>query len=159
MLENPFIRRPSDAVAVNLIDDLDTARVADLCNGAYALMVQLLARFFAQQEETDDQLRALVGAAITLMAAVVRPLGELLTRLPAGPSFPGRTAGPSFEFYRSVNLPPHRRAAWVRFHERSLELAAYADRLQGQARSTATAMAVGTRLRQIADALAEQRPG
>ena len=158
-LENPFARRPSDAVEVNLLDDADTVRVADLCNGAYALMVQLLSRFFAQQEETDDQLRALVGAAIGLMADVVRPLGELLTRLPAGPSYPGRTAGPSFEFYRSINVPPHRRAAWVLFHERALELASYADRLGGPARIEATATEVGARLRQLADSLAEQGPG
>jgi hypothetical protein len=159
VLENPFASRPSDAIEVHLLDDPDTVRVADLCNGAYALMVQLLARFFAQQEETDDQLRALVGAAIALMGGVVRPLGELLTRLPAGPSFPDRTAGPSFEFYRSVNLSPHRRAAWVLFHERILELAAYADRLDGSARIEATATEVGARLRHVADSLGEQRPG
>ena len=158
VLENPFARRPSDATEVNLLEDAATVRVADLCNGAYALMVQFLARFFAQQEETDDQLRALVDGAITLMAGVIRPVGELLTRLPAGPSFPGCTAGPSFEFYRSMNMPPHRRAAWVLFHERLLELAAYCDQLQGEVRVGPVAAEVGTTLRQIAGTLEEERP-
>ena len=156
VLENPFARRPSDAVEVNLIDDPDTVRVADLCNGAYALMVQLLARFFAQQEETEEQLRALVDGAITLMAAVVKPLGELLTRLPAGPSFPGRAAGASFEFYRSLHMPPHRRAAWVLFEERLLELAAFADELTGPAGTAEVGAAVAATLRQIAGSLAEE---
>ena len=158
VLENPFARRPSDATEVNLLEDPVTVRVADLCNSAYALMVQLLARFFAQQEETDDQLRALVGGAIALMAGVVKPLGELLTRLPAGRSFPGRTAGPSFEFYRSVNMPPHRRAAWVLFHERLLDLAAYCDRLAGQARVGTVVAEAGATLREIAGTLEEERP-
>ena len=33
------------------------------------------------------------------MAGVLRPLGRALTRLPAGPDHPGRTAGPTFEMY------------------------------------------------------------
>jgi hypothetical protein len=158
VLENPFARRPSDAVEVNLLDDPDTVRVADLCNGTYALMVQLLARFFAQQDETEQQLRALVDGAITLMADVIKPLGELLTRLPAGPSFPGHTAGASFEFYRSLNMPPHRRAAWILFEERLLELAAYSDGLDGPVPTTTVTTAVAATLRQIAASLVEEHP-
>ena len=154
VLENPFARRPSDATEVNLMDDPDTVRVADLFNGGYALMVQLLARFFAQTEETDDQLRTLVGAAIGMMTGVVRPLGDLLTQLPAGPAFPGRTAGPSFEFYRSVNMPPHRHAAWVLFHERMVELADYCDQLEECARLGTTVTEVRNSLREIAGTLA-----
>lgn len=158
VLENPFARRPSDAVEVNLIDDPDTVHVADLCNGAYALMVQLLARFFAHHDETDDQLRALVDGSIMLMVAVIRPLGELLTKLPAGPSYPGRNAGPSFEFYRSLNMPPHRRAAWILFEERLLELAAFADDLTGPADTAAVAARAAKSLRDIAASLADDSP-
>lgn len=158
VLDNPFARRPSDAVEVNLLDDPDTVHVADLCNGAYALMVQFLARFFAHQDEGEAQLRTLVDGAITLMAAVIKPLGELLTKLPAGPSWAGRTAGPSFEFYRSLNMPPHRHAAWVLFEERLLELAAFADDLTGPADTAAVAARAAKSLRQIAATLSEESP-
>jgi hypothetical protein len=67
------------------------------------------------------------------MFRLLAPLGRLLTRLPAGPDHPGRTAGMSFELYRSLHLLPHRRAAWRLLHERFVHLAGHADDLSARA--------------------------
>ena len=46
------------------------------------------------------------------MFHAVKPLGDLVTTLPAGADYPARTAGPSFElFYESDYVLPHREAA------------------------------------------------
>jgi hypothetical protein len=55
----------------------------------------------------------LAGVAIGLMAAVLRPLGSLLTTLPLGPEHPGELAGPAFYMvHPSQFLLPYRQAAW-----------------------------------------------
>ena len=62
------------------------------------------------------------------MFEVVKPLGDLVTTLPAGPEYPGRTAGPSFElFYESDYVLPHREAAWILLTERIREAAAFCE--------------------------------
>jgi hypothetical protein len=40
--------------------------------------------------------------AVGMMLQVIRPLGELLTRLPVGPQAPGVTAGPGFMLTKQV---------------------------------------------------------
>src|SRR6202034_1713211 len=81
-------------------------------------------RFFAHTDESDTQLKTLADATVTLMLRVIKPLGDLITTLPAGSDYPGQTAGPSFElFYESDYLLPHRDAAWALLAER-LDVAA-----------------------------------
>jgi hypothetical protein len=58
-----------------------------------------------------------------MMLQVIRPLGELLTRLPVGPRAPGWTAGPSFMLTSATPVTPHKPAAWSILGERLLELA------------------------------------
>ena len=109
---------------VPLITDPLTARVTDLFNVGYEVLLQILERYFAHTDETDAQLTVLADATIALMQQVIRPLGDLIPTLPAGPEHPGRTAGPSFElFYESDYLLPHREAAWTLLAER-LDVAA-----------------------------------
>jgi hypothetical protein len=127
---NPSSRMAPDSTGLELVDDPFTVEVSDYFNAAYDALVQMLARFFAHTEESDDQLEILVQTAIDGMFSVVLPLGELLTRLPMGPAHPDKTAGPAFGIYRqTADVLPHARAAWLLFHERLLELAAFGDRL------------------------------
>ena len=121
----PVNVRPCDRdVEVPLADDPVTAKVMDLFNVAYEILLQIFERFFAHTEETDAQLKALADATMALMFQVIKPLGDLITTLPAGPSYPGVSAGPSFElFYESDYLLPHRDAAWALLTER-LDVAA-----------------------------------
>jgi len=65
------------------------------------------------------------------MFAAIKPLGQILTALPFGPSAPGRTAGPTFEvFYIGGYLLPHRAAAWTLIAERLRQAAALAKRIE-----------------------------
>ncbi|MEI7803487.1 MAG: hypothetical protein WCI97_12610, partial [Bacteroidota bacterium] len=40
--------------------------------------------------------------------------------------YPGKTAGPSFEFSRDLHLIPHKHAAWIIFHEQLNALSLFA---------------------------------
>jgi hypothetical protein len=80
----------------------------------------ILNRFFTRTGETGQQLPALTGAAIDMMAGVPRPLATALTTVPAGPPHQHRTAGFSFEVYYVLgNMVPWREPAWALLHERT----------------------------------------
>lgn len=129
VLANPFARTPPEATGpVNLIDDEFTIQVSDLFNEVYGAMLQLLARFFVTTSETEKEATALESAAIQVMVVGLVPLGEMLTRLPAGPGRPGITAGPSFVVH-TLHPLPHKDAAWVLLRERCRELADYTAQL------------------------------
>jgi hypothetical protein len=125
-----------------------TRRVAELFNLGYEVLLQVLTRFFTHTDETDEQLDALVQAALGIMAGVLKPLGTALTRLPMGPGNPGRTAGAAFQmYYQMGNFVPWRNAAWVLLSERATALSrqcaecAARDGVPGAVSSAATAAA------------------
>ena len=100
----------------------------DLFNVCYEILLLMLQRFFAHTEETDAQLKALADGTLALMFGAIKPLGDLVTTLPAGPEYPGRTAGPSFElFYESDYVLPHREAAWLLLTERLRQAADFCE--------------------------------
>jgi Ferritin-like len=119
----------SEAVGPN-IEDERTARVADLFNVVYEVLLQLLYRLLSRIDETDAQRSTLADAAVGLMYDGIGPLGRLLTSLPVGASAPGLMAGAPFElFYQPDYLLPHRRAAWLVMGEHLGDAAAFAMRL------------------------------
>ncbi|HEV2924353.1 MAG TPA: ferritin-like domain-containing protein [Solirubrobacteraceae bacterium] len=116
---------------VPLIGERVTSRCADLFNVSYEVLLQMLERYFAHTEETDAQLATLANTTIALMVRVLKPLGDLITTLPAGPSHPGLNAGPTFElFYETDYLMPHREAAWTLLEERLREAANFCGLVQ-----------------------------
>ncbi len=124
------VRPPERDVEVPLVTDPLTARVVDLFNVSYEILLQIFERYFAHTEETDAQLKVLADATVGLMVRVIKPLGDLITALAAGPGYEGRTAGPSFElFYESDYLMPHREAAWALLAERLDEAARLCEQL------------------------------
>ena len=130
-----------------LITDPTTAAVTDLFDSVYDLLLQMLVRYFAFGEESDEELRVLSRTAVDLMYRAIKPLGLLLAELPVGPEHPGATAGADFQLaYRVSFLLPHKRSAWVRFAERLDELATFADDIEA-------APEVQARLRPAADGL------
>ena len=149
-------------VEVSLITDPLTARVTDLFNVGYEILLQIFERYFAHTQETDAQLKVLADATLALMLGVIRPLGDLITTLPVGPSDqPGRTAGPSFElFYENDYLMPHRDAAWTLLTERLDEAARLCQALQegSGARIAGSLAPVLATIREIARTLAVQLP-
>ena len=46
------------------------------------------------------------AAFFPLMTMVIRPVGEILARMPAGDSYPGRMAGASFEVDGPIAIQP-----------------------------------------------------
>ena len=129
VLDNPLAHDPPEGAPDRLVDEPVTASVMQLFDGGYELMTAMLLRYFAHSDETGEALETLVQSALGLMAAVVAPLGRLLTSLPAGSGHGPATAGPGFELESPVSLIPDRRAAWLVLHERLVELAAFAAQL------------------------------
>jgi CDGSH-type Zn-finger protein len=114
-----------------LITDPTTAATSDLFNAINDLLLHVLSRFFAFGEEDETQLATLSRVALGLMFDAIRPLGELLARLPVGGGHPGATAGANFQLaYRTNFLLPHRRVAWIRYAERLEDAARFAVALE-----------------------------
>jgi hypothetical protein len=123
------VREPEDGATVPIISDAFTNRCMDLLNAVYEVLLQLLARYFAHTDETEEQLGVLADVAVGLMYTAIKPLGGLVTRLPIGPEHEGATAGPSFELFYAVDyLLPHRDAAWAVIEERMRDVAELATR-------------------------------
>ncbi len=150
-----YVRPPSDTSHFRLISDPLTAEISELFNASYQVLLQVLIRYFIHGTESDEELTILSNVAVDAMFLLIKPLGELLTRLPVGPDLPGKMAGPSFEMYRAGNILPHRYGAWTVLHERLLELATYCDRLIKQPGAPQELAAVGANARQLADTLAQ----
>jgi hypothetical protein len=118
-VEPAFVRLPPDVASGTLIEDPATAQVADLANGLYEAVLQVLSRYYIHHGETAAELDTLARTAKHLMNWVMRELGPVLATLPVGPSHPGRTAGFTFDIARpAVFLLPHRDAAWKIIKER-----------------------------------------
>jgi CDGSH-type Zn-finger protein/truncated hemoglobin YjbI len=142
---------------IPLITDRLSAQVTDLFNVGYEILLQLFERYFAHTEESDGQLGVLADAAIGLMMRVIKPLGSVITLMPVGDAYPGRTAGPSFElFYETDYLMPHRDAAWTLLVERMYTAAGLCRELT--ASLTGQLDPVLSALREIAASLAEYLP-
>ena len=154
------VREREDGAPVPIVTDPFTSRCVDLLNAVYEVILQVLARYFAHTDETDDQLETLADVGVGLMRTVVKPLGGLVTRLPVGIEHPGRTAGPMFEiFYRVDYLLPHREAAWAVMEERMRVLADLALRCREVCAPLYLPIVskVSDALLDLADQLAERR--
>lgn len=125
----PALVRPSETgEPMDLITDPHTARVADLCNVAYEVLLQLLYRLMCRVDESSAQINTLADVGVSMMFDVIEPLADVLTTLPVGPEHPSRTAGATFElFYEPDYLLPHRRAAWLLMAEHLEDAALLAE--------------------------------
>jgi len=153
--------RPSERdTSIPLATDPITRQVMDLFNVSYEILLLMLQRFFAHTEETDPQLKALADGTVNLMFGAIEPIGDLVATLPAGPEYPGRTAGPSFElFYESDYVLPHREAAWVLLVERLRQAADFCEPgAPCDPQVTEGLRQIRTNLTAIADALAVHLP-
>ena len=129
-VEPAYFRLPADVETGILIEDALTARVAELCNGLYEVILQVLCRYYVHQDETPDELDTLARTAKHLMNWVLRVVASALTTLPIGPSHPGRTAGPTLDIVRpAFFVLPHREAAWKIIKERLDTLTEICDSL------------------------------
>jgi len=116
---NPATRLHRDTIrkSVTIITDPVTLAVAELLNVSYETTLLMLQQFYSFGAETSDQREVLRQSTREMMSGVVRPLGELLTRLPVAP---GSTdcAGACFELYGDVAVTSHTDVAWKVIEER-----------------------------------------
>lgn len=120
------------------IDHPISLKAAVLFNAAYETMILMLGRYYTPTDETPSEHAALGKMAIyPLMTVVLRPLAEMLTRMPIDESDSGLTAGPTFEFYRDTELQPHKRSAWFFLQERLEHLVEQCEALQGDVAAAA----------------------
>lgn len=132
VIENPLLdlqRDQPDAISqgANVIADDLSRNVMEIFGATYEVMLQILDRYFAHTDEDDEQLYILKSAFLNLMPFVLSPVGKAITLLPAGGSFAGKNAGPSFEVFNDVALLPHMTSAWTYFRERLGEIAVACD--------------------------------
>jgi CDGSH-type Zn-finger protein len=118
---NPVMRKPPTPAGKVHVSDPRAARVMDLGNAMYGLMLRLLARAFGQNQDPPAARRVLIGCAVDLMNAL-SPVAETLCRMPAGDAS-GVRAGLSFTMARS-NLGAQPCTVWPYFVERTRDLAA-----------------------------------
>jgi Ferritin-like len=134
---------PSFEPARAVVSDPDRARavtapaavaLCDLFDLAYGTMLLMLIRWFAKADESETQLAGMQHVMFfPMMTMVIRPLGELITLLPAANASTER-AGARFTSSRGLSPLPHRHAAWkvigsqlVVLGERASELALAGD--------------------------------
>jgi CDGSH-type Zn-finger protein len=133
LISNPSTRGVTAMPGTNRITEPVAQELAALFNSTYALMLMMLARFFAHVDESEEELRLLARGSLRMMASGLRPLGEALAKTPAGREYPGKNAGPGFGFTSNIHLLSHKRAAWIFFLERLYDLAMRLTRLADEA--------------------------
>jgi CDGSH-type Zn-finger protein/uncharacterized Fe-S cluster protein YjdI len=149
VVENPTLLDPGDRQDVTPIADARTAKVVDLGNSLYALMMRTFAQVFAPAPLPRDLRVGLALAANELMHAMT-VVGEAVTRLPIGPVRPGANAGLTFALPLSSGQLVQRCAAQI-LSERARELAGAATALEG----VISVSGFGKRLAGVADRFAE----
>ena len=80
-----LVRPPETGEEVNLITDPATARVADLCNVAYEMLLHVFYRLMSHIDESADQIGTLATVAVGIMNDVIGPLADILSTMPVGP--------------------------------------------------------------------------
>ncbi|MDB5792011.1 MAG: Ferritin-like [Massilia sp.] len=140
------------------VDARDSARVLDLANATYGLMLRLLASGTGIAAGGKARRRLEIDGAIGLMH-VVHELGVLLTQLPAGSEFgPDATphAGMNFHLPRSGLVLPQLGAGAALLAERANEIALALDVLAASIPALDAKLA--GRLRELGAALAASEP-
>jgi hypothetical protein len=125
VVSNPRIWEHDNVKGSTLITDPMTREVMLFFNHSYELMLMMMIRFYAHTDETSDEINVLKYAAFfPFMTMVIRPLGEMLTTMPAFAGQPdGPRAGAGFELNYIHSFLPHKKAAWTLMSERMTVIA------------------------------------
>jgi len=101
----------------------DTAEAMEIYAIAYDVALRMLIHLFAYTPEAHDEYEALQDTVFfPMMTLVFRPLGDILTEMPAFDDGRPGNAGPSFVTARDIGLLPHPGAAWKVMTEQLREL-------------------------------------
>lgn len=147
---NPQTRRHRDAgEGATLIAHEVTREVAELFNDIYSTMLLMLIQYYSYGGESASQRVMLRDSCRRMMSAVVRPLAEVLTEMPATNEPEGGNAGPGFEIYSGMRLAPDRTNRWTVLQERLRQEVEDSSALAQYAGS----FPVLARLRRVGDAM------
>ncbi|WP_164018108.1 ferritin-like domain-containing protein [Pyxidicoccus trucidator] len=130
---NPQAREDLSREGAAFIEQHEARDVALLLNYAYETMLMMLVRLYADAgRDSSKQFIVLRDTALrSIMTMVIRPLGEVLTELPA--SEDGKwMAGASFEIDSRIPLIHNTKAAWAIFQERLTNLAERSKKMCGR---------------------------
>jgi hypothetical protein len=150
IVSDPVMFRPIANDAMSHIDGSASARVLDVANATYGLMLRLLASGTGMEHGASERRRAEIDGAVGLMH-VIHALSVLLTTLPASAG-PGPCAGMNFHLPRSGLALPQRGAAAALLRERANEIAQALDELAEAVPGVPAPLA--GQLRQLAASLA-----
>jgi hypothetical protein len=106
----------------NQLTDHDTVKFAHCFDLIYNHMLRMLQYVFDNTPGHDVLLPAFGQGAQEAMTAVLKPLGEALTLMKAGPEYENQTAGPGFALARYIALPADPLRASIVNAERLREL-------------------------------------
>ncbi len=137
VIDNPLLNLHQDNTVpgANIITNSLSRDVVEIFVALYEVMLQILLRFFAHTNESEEQMYILKSAFINLMPFGISPLAKAITQLPVGDNHPNLNAGPSFEVYADVQLLPQLSSSWIFFQERLQEIAAACDEVTEDSRS------------------------
>lgn len=125
---NPRTSAPPGGSLEGLLEG-PALKVARLLNYANETMLMMLVRLYADEGQGDPRFARLRDVASrSLMTMVIRPVGELLTEMPAREGSSLR-AGATFEIGHRIPMIQDRETAWKMFHERMTTLASWSDEL------------------------------
>lgn len=137
VVENPCLDNARGRHDVVMIADPLTAKVVDLGNALYGLMMRTFAQVFSPAPLPRD-LRVGLAASATEIMYAMSYVGDAATRLPVGPTRPGATAGLTFALSLSSGQLVQRCAAQI-LSERVRELASAAAKLEEHVRLSGVA--------------------
>jgi CDGSH-type Zn-finger protein/uncharacterized Fe-S cluster protein YjdI len=148
VVENPSIDNPRGRQDVTPIADPLTAKLVDLGNALYALMMRTFAQVFSPAPLPRD-LRIELAAGATELMYAMSYVGEAVTRFPVDPKRPGANAGLSFALSLSSGQLVQRCAAQI-LAERARSLAGAAAKLE----ASVPLPTISTRLEAVAERFA-----
>ncbi|HYP13024.1 MAG TPA: ferritin-like protein [Bryobacteraceae bacterium] len=125
--ENPVMRRPPEPEGKVFIDAEPAARVLDLANAVYGMLLRCLVQAYSKSARSEkDQI---LSAAIDLMH-VLGLVSKALAKLPATRDYQGINAGMTFTVLRGVEPFIHGQPEKTLIQERLHQLARGAKRVE-----------------------------
>lgn len=116
---NPLTRPHDDSGdGVSWITHVKSRRVAELFSHVYQTMLLLLAQFYSYGGESAGQRALLQATSRQTMSTALRPLAEQLTQMPLDDTGGPLRAGPTFEMFSDITLPPVLTNRWIILDER-----------------------------------------